>query len=105
MEVQSYKNDNERIIREKEEQNHINTHLLQSLKQLQKQVRVGASSRHEERGRSHARGENYKGSRHSRSISRTHKPHHSPIYSTRKEHLSEESHNIPEVSIVSIKGE
>jgi hypothetical protein len=68
------------------------------LNQLQKKVRVGVSSRHEERGRSHVRRDNYRGSNHSRSVSRTHIPHHSHFYSTRKAHLSEESQSIPKVS-------
>jgi FtsZ-binding cell division protein ZapB len=60
MEVKSFKIDNERIIISQQQKKNINTHLLKSVNQLQKNVRVGTSSRHEERGRSNDRGENYK---------------------------------------------
>jgi len=43
MEVKSFKIDNERIIISQQQKNNINTHLLKSINQLQKNVRVGTS--------------------------------------------------------------
>jgi hypothetical protein len=91
MEVHSYRDDNERIIKYQEEHNHINTQLIQSLNQLQRKIKVESGPRHEEEGRPHARRENYKRSRHSRSASRTHRHHHSPTHSVRKLYSSTES--------------
>jgi hypothetical protein len=47
IEVQSYKEDNERLMKE---QNQINAQVMQSLNQLHRQAKKGSSSRHEEGG-------------------------------------------------------
>jgi hypothetical protein len=47
IEVQSYKVDNERLMREK---NQINYQVMQSLDQLQRQTENGSNSRREEKG-------------------------------------------------------
>jgi hypothetical protein len=91
MGVQSYRAYNEKIIRVQEEQNQINTQLLQSLNQLQRQVKNRSGSRHEEEGRLHARRDNHKGSRHSRSASIAQRHHFSPTHSSRKFYATEES--------------
>jgi hypothetical protein len=87
IEVKSYKEDNERLMREK---NQINSQVMQSLNQLHRQAKNGSDSRQEEEGRYHERRDNYKRDGHSRSASRTHR-HHSPPYSTRKFYASEDS--------------
>jgi hypothetical protein len=96
IEVQSYKEDNEKLMRE---QNQINSQVMQSLNQLHRQEKNGSDSRQEEEGRHHERRDNYKRVGHSRSASRTHR-HHSPPYSTRKFYASEDSISSPEVSHV-----
>jgi hypothetical protein len=52
MEVQSYKEDNERPMREKIQ---INSRVLQSLNQLQRQKKKGSNSIQEEEGKCHER--------------------------------------------------
>jgi hypothetical protein len=71
MEVQSYSIDNEKLLKAQEEQNQLNTQLLWSLHHLQKKIKIGSYSRHEEAGITHARKDNHKRSEHSRSASRT----------------------------------
>jgi hypothetical protein len=65
-EVQSYRKNNERMIRSQEEQNHINTQMLQSLNILQrkikkdygtKQAQVIASRYHDRRNEGGLRGQ------------------------------------------------
>jgi hypothetical protein len=96
IEVQSYKEDNERLMRE---QNQINAQVLQSLNQLHGKARNGSDLRQEEEEIYHERRGNYRRDAHSRSASRTHR-HHSPPYSTRKFYASEDSISSPEVSHV-----
>jgi hypothetical protein len=48
IEMQSYKEDNEKMMRE---QNQINAQVMQSLNQLHRQAKNGSDSRHEEEGR------------------------------------------------------
>jgi hypothetical protein len=82
-EVQSYRENNERMITTREE-------LLQSLNMLQRQVnkysgtKQGTSARQVEASRSHDRSDDHKGYEQSRSVSRHH--HHSQGHSTRREH-------------------
>jgi hypothetical protein len=94
IEVQSYKEDNERLMKE---QNQINAQVMQSLNQLHRETKKGSCSRHEEGGRQHERRDNYKGASYSRSASRTHRQH-SPPHSTRKFYASEDSISSLEVS-------
>jgi hypothetical protein len=94
IEVQSYKEDNERLMREKSQ---INARVLQSLNQLQGQAKNG--SKQEEEGRCHERRDDRGRVGYSRSASRAHR-HHSPPYSTRKFYASEYSLSSPEVSPV-----
>jgi hypothetical protein len=95
-EVQSYRVDNERMMRAHEE-------ILQSLNMLQKQVnkysgtKQASSARKVATSRSHDHG----GSRKSRSMSRHH--HHSPGHSTRRAHAHSRSESSPSVSPVEIK--
>jgi hypothetical protein len=96
IEVQSYKEDNERLIRE---QNQINSQVMQSLNQLQRKTKNGSNSKQEEEGRCHERRDDHRRTGYSRSASRTHR-HHSPPYSTRKFYASEDSISSPEVSPV-----
>jgi predicted RNase H-like nuclease (RuvC/YqgF family) len=95
MEVQSYRADNEKIMRAQEEQNQINTQLLQSLNQLQRHMKNGSGLRHEEEGGFHARRNNYRGFMHSRSASRAQRHHYLPTHSARKYYASEESTSNP----------
>jgi hypothetical protein len=96
IEVQSYKEDNERLMKE---QNQINSQVMQILNHLHRQAKKGSSSRHEEGGKQHERRDNYRGTSYSRSASRTHRQH-SPPHSTRKLYASEDSISSPEVSPV-----
>jgi hypothetical protein len=57
IEVKSYKENNERLMRE---QNQINAQVMQILNQLHRQVNKGLGSKHEEEGRHHERRDNYK---------------------------------------------
>jgi hypothetical protein len=82
MEVQSCRDDNERMLKAQEEKNQLNTQLLQSLNHLQKKMKNGSGSRYEEGGRVHSRRENHGRSRHSRSATRTQRHHYSPTHST-----------------------
>jgi hypothetical protein len=90
-EVQSYREDNERLIRAQEEQNQINTQLLQSLNMLQRQInkyfgtKQAANARQVETSRSHDRRDDQRGSRNSRSAIRH---HHSLGHSTRRDACS-----------------
>jgi phosphomevalonate kinase len=76
IEVQSYKEDNERLMRE---QNQINSQVMKILNQLHRQARNGLDLRQEEEERYHERRGNYRRVVHSRSASITHR-HHSPPY-------------------------
>jgi L-serine deaminase len=84
MEVQSYKEDNERLMREKSQ---INARVLQSLNQLQRKMKKGSNSRQEEEGRCHERRNAHGRAGYSRSASRAH-GHHSPPYSERNFYAS-----------------
>jgi hypothetical protein len=80
IEVKSYKEYNERLMRE---QNHMNSHVMQILNQLHRQARNRSDSRQEEEEIYHERRDKYIRDSHSKSASRTHR-HHSPPYSVRK---------------------
>jgi hypothetical protein len=95
IEVQSYKEDNERLMREK---NQINAQVMQSLNQLQRQTKNGSNSRREEEGRYRERRDNYNRASYSRSDRRNHR-NHSP-HSTRKFYASKYSISNPKVSHV-----
>jgi hypothetical protein len=101
-EVQSYRDDNENIMKSQEE-------ILQSLNMLQKQVnkysgtKQEASARQVEVSRSHDRRDDHGGSRQSRSVSR-HQHHHSPGNSTRREYAHSRSERIPSMSLSDIRG-
>jgi hypothetical protein len=78
--VQSYKDDNERLMKSKEKQEGFNIKLMQSLDIIEKKMdketessRSGSHRSHDERRRT-------------RSVGRNH--HHSPRHSTRREHSS-----------------
>jgi hypothetical protein len=99
-ELQSYRVDNERIMKAQEE-------ILQSLNMLQKQVNkdsgIGqeASARKVEVSRSHDRRDDHGGSRRSRSISKhQHQHQHSPGQLTRKTYARSRSASNPSVSPV-----
>jgi FtsZ-binding cell division protein ZapB len=84
MEVQRYKEENERLMREK---SHINARVLQSLNQLQRQTKKGSNSIQEEEGRCHEIRNDRGRDGYSRSSSRAH-GHHSPPYSKRRFYAS-----------------
>jgi hypothetical protein len=94
IEVQSYKADNERLVREYTQ---INSQVMQILNQLHMQANNGSNSMHEEEGRYHERRGNYRRVGHSRSARRTHR-HYSPPYSTMKFYSYEDSMSSPVVS-------
>jgi hypothetical protein len=96
IEVQSYKEKNERLMRET---NQKNDQVMQILNQLHRKARNGSYLRQEEEEIYHERICNYKISYHSRSANITHR-NHSPPYSTRKLYASEDSISSPEVSHV-----
>jgi hypothetical protein len=72
------------------EQNQINSQVMQSLNQLQRQTKRGSNSKQEEEGRYYERRDNHKKAGYSRSVSINHR-NHSPPYSTRKSYESEDS--------------
>jgi hypothetical protein len=94
VEMHSYKEDNEKMVRE---QNQINVQVMKILNRLHRQEKNGSSSRQEEDGKHHERRDNYRRVGHSRSIGRTHE-HHSHPYSTKKIYASKYSISSPEVS-------
>jgi len=59
MEVQSCRVDNERMLKAQDEQNQLNTQLLQNLNHLRKKMNNRSSSRYEEGGKVHSRRENH----------------------------------------------
>ena len=77
MEVQSCREDNERLIRAQEKKNKLNDKLVQSLNQLRKERKRESGSRHQNENISHPRRESYKIHMHSRSASRDIKHHYS----------------------------
>jgi hypothetical protein len=95
-EVQSYRADNERIMKAQEE-------ILQSLNMLQKQVnkdsgtKQATSARQVSTSRSHRKRDDHGNDRKSRSMSRC---HHSPRHSTRRTHASSGPGSSPSVSHV-----
>jgi uncharacterized membrane protein YgaE (UPF0421/DUF939 family) len=95
--MQSYKIDNEKMMRE---QNQTNAQVMQILNQLHRQANNGSNSRQEERGRHYEKQDNYKRVGHSRSARRTH-IHHSPPHSVRKFYAYEDSLSNPKVSFFS----
>jgi hypothetical protein len=94
MEVQSYKENNKRVVREKSQ---INARVLQSLNHLQRQTKKGSNSRQEEEGRCHERRDDHGRVGYSRSPGRSH-GHHSPPYSERNFYSSEDHVSSQEVS-------
>jgi hypothetical protein len=94
--VQSYKEDNERLIREK---NQLNAQVIQILNQLQRKNNNGSKSKHEEEGRCHERRDYHRRTGYSISARKNHR-HHSHPYSARKFYASEDSISSPEVSHV-----
>jgi hypothetical protein len=95
-EVQSYRDDNERIMKAQEE-------ILQSLNMLHKQVnkdsgtKQATSARQVSTSRSHNKRDDHGNDRQSRSMSRL---HHSPRQSTRRTHASSGPGSSPSVSPV-----
>jgi seryl-tRNA synthetase len=87
IEVQSYKVENQNMMRE---QNQVNAQMMQSLNQLQRQAKNGSDTTQGEEGRHHEIRDNYKRIGHSKSVSRNHR-HHSPPYSARKFYVFEDS--------------
>jgi hypothetical protein len=100
-EVQSYRVDNERIIKAQEE-------ILQSLNMLHKKVnkdsgtKKATSARQVSTSRSHRKRDDHGNDRNSRSMRRH---HHSPRQSTRRTHASSGPGSIPSVSLVRGKEE
>jgi hypothetical protein len=94
IEVHSYKEENERLMREK---NKINSQVMQILIQLHRKANNGSNLRKEEEGRHYERRNDYKRIDHSRSAIRNHR-HYSPPYSTRKFYAYENSISNIEVS-------
>ena len=78
MEVQSCREDDERLIRSQETQNELNDQVVQSLNQLQRESKKESGSRHENENIPHPIRESYKIYMHSRSPSRDQKHHYSP---------------------------
>jgi hypothetical protein len=91
IEVWSYKEDNERLIRE---ENQINSQVMQILNYLQRQINNGSNSKPEEEGICHERIDDHKRVGYSRSARRNLR-NHSPPYSTRKYYASEYSISSP----------
>jgi hypothetical protein len=96
IEVQSYKEKNERLMRE---QNQINYQVMQILNQLHRKERNGSDLRQEKEEIFHERRGNYRRVSHSRSSSKNHR-NHLPPYSARKFYAYEESISSLEVSHV-----
>jgi hypothetical protein len=96
MEVHRYKEDKERLMREKSQ---INALVLQSLNQLQRQTKKGSNLRQEEEGRCHEIRDDCGRVGYFRSDSRTH-GHHSPPYSERKFYVGDHPVSSLEVSPV-----
>jgi hypothetical protein len=96
MEVHSYKEDNERLMREKSQ---INYQVLQSLNQLQRKMKKGSNSRQEEEGKCHERRDDRGRAGYSRSSNRT-RGHHSPPYSKINLYASDDLVSNSEVSHV-----
>jgi hypothetical protein len=94
--VHTYKVDNERLIREK---NQINAQVMKILNQLQWKTKNGSNSKQEDEGRCHERRYDNKRTGYSRSSIKNHR-NHSPPYSSRKFHAFEYSLSSPEVSHV-----
>jgi hypothetical protein len=95
-EVQSYRDNNERIMKDEED-------IIQSLNMIQNQVnedlgtRQDANAKQVEVSRSHDKRDDHGGSRRSRSIS-IHQHHHSPGHSTRKTYALSRSASNPSIS-------
>jgi hypothetical protein len=96
MEVMSYKEDNERLMREKSQ---INARVLQSLNQLQRQTKKGSNSRQEEEGKCHEIRDDHGRVGYSKSASRAH-GHHPPPYSEINLYASDDLVSSSEVSYV-----
>jgi hypothetical protein len=96
MEVQSYKADNERLMREKSQ---INARVLQRLNLLQRKMKKGSNSRQEEEGRCHERRDDHGRDGYSISASKAHR-HHPPPHSEGNFYASEDPARSPEVSPV-----
>jgi hypothetical protein len=94
IEVQSYKEDNERLMRE---QSRINARVLQSLNQVQRKTKKGSNSKQEEEGIFHERRGDCGRVGYSRSASKTHR-NHSPPHSEAIFYASEDPISWPEVS-------
>jgi hypothetical protein len=94
--VQSYKENNERLMREKIQ---INARVLQILNQLHGQTKKGSNSRQEEEGRFHERRDYHGRVGYSRSARRAH-GHHSPPYSKIIFYAADDPISSPEVSLV-----
>jgi hypothetical protein len=77
--VLSYKDDNERLMKAKEQQDGFNIKLLQSLDRIEKKMDKETESSKSKSHRSHAK------RRESRSVDRHH--HHSPRHSVRREQV------------------
>jgi hypothetical protein len=97
-EVKSYREYNERMMRDHQEE------ILQSLNMMQKQVNKDsgtkqASSARQKQHPDHDRRDDHGGSRKSRSVSRHHH-RHSPRHFTRRAHAHSRSESIPSVSLV-----
>jgi FtsZ-binding cell division protein ZapB len=94
MEVHSYKEENERLMRKKSQ---MNAQVLQSLNQLQRQMKKGSNSGQEGGGRCYERGYACGRDGYSRSASKDH-GHHSPHYSERNFYALDDPISSPEVS-------
>jgi hypothetical protein len=96
MEVHSYKEDNERLMREKIQ---VKSRLLQRLNQLQRQTENGSNLREQEEGRFHERRNHRVRVGYSKSASRAH-GHNSPPYPEIRFCASKDPVSSPEVSPV-----
>ena len=96
IEVQSYKADNERLVREYTQ---INSRVMQRLNQLQRKTKRGSNSKQEEEGMYHEIRDDHGRDGYSRSTSRA-RGHHSPPYSKRKFYALEDPVSNPKVSLV-----
>jgi len=96
MEVKRYKEDNEKLMREKSQ---INSQVLQSLNQLQRQMKKESNSIQEEEGRGHECIDAHERAGYSTSASRA-PGHHSPPYFEIKFYGTDDLVRSPEVSPV-----
>ena len=76
VELQIYKADNERMLRSQEQQNQLNTQLIQSLNLLQRQLQVGSISCCEKEYKDSSKKRSHEKCRHSNNVTIGHGHHY-----------------------------